>query len=467
MTKHILALALTLATAAPALAARVAVVDSGTDFAHEKLAGTELMNTRETAANRVDDDLNQKVDDMIGWNFIENYGKIFFRDHLSWFNPIVYPLFTVVAHKQAGVVTAEEDKFWKENVDSLPEAEKTELKAHLNAYGQYAHGTHVAGLIKSQAPNAKIMALRVFPDQMPDEYDSEETTPYSTKKKRTWTRLAYMILAAAQNGMFQQVSTYMNEQKIDVANYSLGVPLSMIAKALLGVKGIKNPTPAQLQAETQLAYSKFEKYGIKWMTASPNTLFVVAAGNDGTNNDLLPTFPANVRMPNAITVAASLDYVGLANFSCFGAKSVDIAAPGVAMVSTVPSSDRKMMLPMSGTSMATPYLAGVAAHLKDINPKLDPLGMKAILMGTVDKKDWLKGRVVSGGVVNPARAAAAATASLTMPIAAAIESARMVADVVPVGKVNPEAARGGKLDEKSAEHLKDDSLSAIAESAIF
>ena len=70
--------------------------------------------------------------------------------------------------------------------------------------------------------------------------------------------------------------------------------------------------------------------------SSPRTLFVFAAGNDGTNNDKYPTSPANIDSPNSISVAATLDRSKLASFSNYGKKTVDVAAPGVSILSAAP-----------------------------------------------------------------------------------------------------------------------------------
>ncbi len=70
---------------------------------------------------------------------------------------------------------------------------------------------------------------------------------------------------------------------------------------------------------------------------NPSSLFVVAAGNDGNDNDQTPQYPCNVSLPNVLCVAA-IDASGdLASFSNYGEKSVDIAAPGVNILSTVPT----------------------------------------------------------------------------------------------------------------------------------
>lgn len=273
------------------------------------------------------------------------------------------------------------------------------------------------------------MSNRTFADTPPDE-DFQMSMNGESKKKPAAKKAGggvvdvfYKILAAVANGTFQKVGVYLKEREIDVANYSLGINLQMVAKLSLGLRGIKNPTPEQIAQETQRMIAQFEPAGKAWMDASPNTLFVIAAGNDGTNNDVIAAFPANVRTGNAITVAATNGFDTIAKFSNYGEKTVDIAAPGVAIVSSVPSKDRKKLLPMSGTSMAAPYVAGVAARIKEVNPKLTVADLKQILMSTVDRKDWLKGKVVSEGVVNLERATVAAEKSKTMSVTDAINVA--------------------------------------------
>lgn len=408
-------------------AARVAVTDSGTDFSHEWLKSRPLVNTKEVAGNRVDDDRNGKVDDIVGWNFAEDYGKVFYPEHLTSVSDDLFQYFEVIARKQSGVQTAEDEHFWQTHVTDLPVDKKQALLGRLNFYGQYAHSTHVSGIVASLAPKAMIMSNRVFPDSQPEESQKADQAAEVLglgfgSKKVGLADLFYKLVSAINNGSFEKVGLYLNEQKVDVANYSLGVSLQTLAKLTLSVRGIKNPTAQQLSAETTRAAAQFEPAGQKWMKSSPGTLFVVAAGNDGTNNDLLPVFPANVHAANSIIVAASQGYEKLATFSNYG-QSVDIAAPGVAIKSSVPALNHKQILPMSGTSMAAPFITGVAAKAKDLNPRLTAADLKNILMSTVDKKEWLKGKVLSAGVVNPERVYTAATMSNTMPVADAIRSA--------------------------------------------
>jgi subtilisin family serine protease len=130
-------------------------------------------------------------------------------------------------------------------------------------------------------------------------------------------------------------------------------------------------------------------------------LFIAAAGNDGTNNDKRPHYPSNYQLPNMISVAATDRNDQIASFSNFGLKTVHIAAPGKDITSTwINGSYREI----SGTSMATPQVSGVAALILANDPgmKLDKLREK--LLKSVDKIEGLSEKVESGGRINAAKA---------------------------------------------------------------
>lgn len=133
-------------------------------------------------------------------------------------------------------------------------------------------------------------------------------------------------------------------------------------------------------------------------------LFVAAAGNNGEDADKRPHYPSNYDLPNVLSVAALNRRDELAGFSNYGAKTVHLAAPGAEILSTWL---RDGFEEHSGTSMATPVVSGVAALILSAEPDLSLKELRQRLLDSVDKLDSLKGRVVSGGRVNAARAVGA------------------------------------------------------------
>ncbi|MDQ3798843.1 MAG: S8 family serine peptidase [Acidobacteriota bacterium] len=131
-------------------------------------------------------------------------------------------------------------------------------------------------------------------------------------------------------------------------------------------------------------------------------LNVFAAGNDNRNIEAMPAYPASYTSPSILSVAASTSTDTRAGFSNFGSTSVDLAAPGVGILSTVMSSANYGTL--SGTSMAAPHVAGAAALLSAYNPNLSPASLKATLMNTVDPLTLWSGVVKTGGRLNVDRA---------------------------------------------------------------
>ncbi|HEX8492845.1 MAG TPA: S8 family serine peptidase [Pyrinomonadaceae bacterium] len=133
-------------------------------------------------------------------------------------------------------------------------------------------------------------------------------------------------------------------------------------------------------------------------------LFIAAAGNSSADSDRMPHYPAGYDLPNMVSVAASDRNDRLASFSNYGAKSVHIAAPGAEILSTWLNNQYEEH---SGTSMATPEVAGVAALVLSIEPKLSVKELRERLFNSVDKLDALKGKVSTGGRLNAARAVGA------------------------------------------------------------
>ncbi|MFO1062485.1 MAG: S8 family serine peptidase [Pirellulales bacterium] len=109
-------------------------------------------------------------------------------------------------------------------------------------------------------------------------------------------------------------------------------------------------------------------------------IFVTAAGNDALNNSTSASYPANYALSNVISVAASTQSDTLASFSNYGS-NVDIAAPGVNILSTVPNNSYARY---SGTSMATPHVAGAMALLWGQSPSLTASQLIDLVMNNTD-----------------------------------------------------------------------------------
>ena len=229
----------------------------------------------------------------------------------------------------------------------------------------------------------------------------------------------------------EEIANYVGEHKSDVANGSFGTgfPQAMrIVPNIFKIFFLRAPTKEETVEVTKYFINTLVKHGKKMVEAAPKTLFVFAAGNDGLNNDIFPTSPTNIQADNVISVAATYKYNFIAPFSNYGTKMVDVAAPGMLIHSQIPGDE---YLEVSGTSQAAPYVANVAAQIKDMNKSLTPKQIKMILMGTVDSKEWLSEKVKTGGIVNLNRAVEAAKLTHQMSVKEAIaESLVNVKDVV-------------------------------------
>jgi len=133
-------------------------------------------------------------------------------------------------------------------------------------------------------------------------------------------------------------------------------------------------------------------------------LNVFAAGNSSTNNDVAPFFPASFTSPSIISVGGS-DSNDDRVFN-YGATSVDIAAPGVLIKSTVPMVNPNHYGVLSGSSMSTPHVTGAAALLASLDPKLSAASIKATLINTADVLPQFTGFNRANGRLNVANALA-------------------------------------------------------------
>lgn len=407
----------------------IAIVDSGTDMNHPDLVNTQWTNLKDED-DAVDNDDNGYIDDVHGWNFAEQSDQLFDKRLLGKFSKDVYTFFEIQTKMLNGTATQDEIAWMKAKIADAAFIDQ------LQTFGNFVHGSHVAGIAAKDSPQAQIMGLKLIPTKRPKPFQSIEsngmvskaTTTRGDENKKKLILMAIDFLGKQQAQIFTPISAYMKAQGARVANCSFGTGFAQ-ARALL--KPLLEKIFKRTLPESEL--NEYASYFIKSVMASstesfirgaPNTLFVMAAGNDGSDNDQFPASPANIREVNTITVAATNGLSKIASFSNYGAKMVDVAAPGVGIYSSIPGSEHVYL---SGTSQAAPFVANAAGQVMDANPNLKLSEVREILIATVDFKDFLRGKVASSGIVNADRAKNAGLYSKTMSVRDAI--ARSIAEV--------------------------------------
>lgn len=217
---------------------------------------------------------------------------------------------------------------------------------------KHGHGTHVSGIIAAKqnnsigvagiAPNVKIMALRAVPN-WGDETDVDVVESF---------------IYAAKNGA-------------KIINCSFG-------------KSVNEDGSAVSDA-------------IEFINKEYGTLVIAAAGNDSSNIDQYKKYPASFQNEGLLVVASSNSWGGLSYFTNYGLKNVDLAAPGSGILSTFSGGDYQSH---SGTSMATPVVAGVAAVVLGLNPNYNYLDLKNYLMFHTSSVSSYEGKMQSAGRIN-------------------------------------------------------------------
>ena len=269
---------------------------------------------------------------------------------------------------------------------TLSQLKREEYKGVIEELGlasNYSHGTHVAGITMAGNPYARLVNARLEFDYklLPDPCPSRELV-----EKNAANAMAFV--------------EFFKKNGVRVVNMSWGGTAKGV-EAQLELCNI-GKTPEERKALAR-EYFDMQKAGLKAAFASaPGILFVAAAGNSNADAAFEEAIPADIVLPNLLTVGA-VDMAGdEAPFTSYG-PTVKAHANGYQVVSYLPGGDR---VAFSGTSMASPQVAGLAAKMLAVNPKLTPPEVIAIIEKTLDKT--ADGRRF---LVNPARAVAAAQAS--------------------------------------------------------
>ncbi|MBF0297470.1 MAG: S8 family serine peptidase [Oligoflexia bacterium] len=421
----------------------ISVIDSGVDVNTNIIRNHLWINKLEIPNNFVDDDHNGHIDDIFGWNFVDDNNILLVPNYPVDFTS-EHKLFLEIEAKIAYATATPNEIFWiKKKL-----ADKKFMK-EITFLGTYIHGTHVSGIIVNESNENRVQIIKIVSTPKPpvDNYNINvriEDLPIPIVIQKdikdaiaeglTNENLVKFVLARLvirELAVVQKIIKYIDTTGVQVANASFGTGIvqgEKIVTTFFRMVLKRFPTKKELlSVRNHFLYQVLANSTTLYGSAN-NTLFVFAAGNDGSNNDEYYMAPANIRLENTISVGAWRGPVPatrnsgeLASFSNYGNKTVDVAAPGVGIVSVIPGNKSATL---SGTSQAAPYVSNIAGEILNINSRLSPANVKEIIIKTVDYKATLKGKIASSGVVNKSRALLAAKYSNGYSLSQAIDKAK-------------------------------------------
>ncbi|HYE62720.1 MAG TPA: S8 family serine peptidase [Phycisphaerales bacterium] len=352
----------------------IAIWDSGVDTA---IFSGQLFENPKEAANGKDDDNNGFVDDVHGIAY----------DLYSATTPeLLHPVTDlqndkalVVAHTkglmdlQANIDSPERQALLAYIKTLKPDDVRT-FQEDLGLFGNYAHGTHVAGIAAEGNPFARLLPVRITFD-----YKLIPTVTPSIEDAQKQAKAARDTVA------------YMRKAGVRVCNMSWGGSRKDIEGAL-EMKGVgENP---EERAALSRKLFKIQRDALEEaMKSAPEILFVAAAGNSDNDNTFSELIPSGLNVPNMITIGA-VDQGGKpTGFTTFG-KNVTLYANGFEVNSYIPGGQK---MKFSGTSMAAPNVANLAGKLLALNPKLTTEQVVELIRSGAEPMEGYEGRFV----INP------------------------------------------------------------------
>lgn len=342
----------------------VAIWDSGTDTA--LFAGRLFTNTNEKLDGR-DTDGNGWVDDVHGIAHTLKSDRtpellIPLSDEQNNRYPQLKAMVKGLSDMQAAVDSKEASDL-KAHLSQLQPDEVKPFIEEISLFGNYAHGTHVAGIAAEGNPFIRVLVSRITFN-----YKMIPDTPTVEQARRDAQAVRDTIDYYKKNG-------------VRIVNMSWGGSLSYYERAL-ELNGVGE------SAEERLAMAKemFDIYNAalyESIEGAPDILFVTSAGNSDNDAEFDMMFPSSYELPNMLTVGA-VDQAGEeTSFTTFGS-NVDLHANGFEVESYVPGGDR---MPMSGTSMSSPNVVNLAAKLLARNPELTVSELRELIIVGSDRME--------------------------------------------------------------------------------
>jgi Subtilase family len=259
------------------------------------------------------------------------------------------------------------------NVDSAEASEVKQLLSNLSAQqfkpvveeinliGNYEHGTHVAGITMEGNPHARLLVARIeFGHTLkPDPCPSRE-------------------LAVRDGANARATVDFFKRHGARVVNMSWGGSVGDVEAEL--EKCSMGATPEARKVLARELFDIQKKALTDAMASAPQILFIAAAGNENQDSSFAESTPADIVLPNLLTVGA-VDQAGdEASFTSYG-PTVKLHANGYQVESYLPGGTR---VALSGTSMAAPQAANLAAKLLAVKPTLTPAQLIQAMVGTAE-----------------------------------------------------------------------------------
>lgn len=353
------------------------VFDLGTDIS---LFKDRLYTNPKEKMDGLDNDHNGFVDDLHGIAFDRQENKDFhLLRPLSAEKQKLYPsavkLLKGADDEEAGI-ESEDYHYYKDALAKADVVQRDSIYGMINAVGDYIHGTHVAGIAIQGNPYARLLTVRFTedvgftPDGSSPAVETELKVAKNLKELVKYWHAAHVRVVTMSWGYF--VSDYQS----DIAKYNPKMP-DEEQKALA------------LKLWTMRKNALYDAF-----SSAPDILFVASNGNKNSNSNTDLRYPAALDIPNMIGVG-SVNSAGLeTDFTATGNK-VAIHANGYLVESFAPGGTRLLL---SGTSMATPYIANLAAKLLAVKPSLKPAEVIALIKNGADVSP--DGRI---RLVNPKR----------------------------------------------------------------
>lgn len=353
----------------------IGIWDSGVDT---KLFEKQLVTNAGEQVNGKDDDQNGFVDDVHGIAFDVDGQPT--PELLHPVDALKSKVDAVAGHMKGfmdvqAAIDSPEASAVKKLLGGLQGDAVRDFIEDLSLYGNYAHGTHVAGIALEGNPLARLLVARL-------------TFDYHMLPK-----CPTLELMRADAAMYQKTVDYFKQHGVRVVNMSWGEERRTIEQALE-----KNGVGATVEERAQLTREMFKmmRDGLfHALQSAPDILFVCAAGNSDNDVEFDDVIPSSFDLPNVLVVGA-VDQAGEpTGFTSFG-QTVQVYANGFEVDSVVPGGKR---MKLSGTSMASPNVANLAAKLLALDPTLKPAQVIERIKRGADRVDGQRPMLL----INPKR----------------------------------------------------------------